>query len=801
MKLIQTLVRPAAIFVSLLLSGFSVSASPLEIDLSRPIPPARDCPVGPGATRNPQGNEISLDSRSLRMDGRPFIPIVGEFHFTRYPCSEWRDELLKMKAGGVEVVSSYVFWIHHEEERGKFDWNGNHSLRDFLKLCEEVGLKAIVRIGPWCHGEVRNGGFPDWVENSGTKLRSTNPKFLALVRPLYTEIAAQMKGLLWKDGGPVIAVQVENEKSDPGYLLALKKMAQDAGTDVPFFTMTGWNRVAIPEEGLLPLFGAYSDGFWGGTPEKYRKSFLFSPVRDDGDLGAQMENVRPERNERMELFPFACAEIGGGMMSSYEKRIKVDPDDIAAMALVKLGCGNNMPGYYMYHGGINPDGKLSTLQEEKPNAMPVKDYDFQTALGAAGQVREQFHLLREQHLFLEDFGGQLAEMPAFFPTKQPEGLSDFDTLRWSMRADAEGRGFLFFNNHQPAVPMPAKSDVQFAIEGRSGEMLVPTKPVTIPSGAYGIWPIRLDCDGVLLDYATAQPLCRVEGDDGTIVYFLVAIEGVRPELALAGRAPQIAEPGSKPATVVKNDRGTSVAFVVLTPGQGEDFYRAPFGGRSKAILSNATVVADRGDLRLMADRASDFEIAFFPAPAEVKLGDMALSGARDGIFTRFTLDVPTPPAVNVTAELEKPAGPMAASLQGTDEKAWADAAVYRLIVPPHAMDRRLRLDIDYVGDAARVYAGDRLILDDFYNGSPFALPLWRVPTIDWSKLTLKVLPYSDELAVRLPKTAREKATAAQAAGSLNAVTITSVEPLEASISPRSHELPDAGSGGRRSNLP
>jgi beta-galactosidase GanA len=80
---------------------------------------------------------------------------MGEFHFARYPENEWREELLKMKAGGVDIVSTYVFWIHHEEIEEQFDWSGSRNLRRFIQTCQEAGLKAFVRCGPWDHGEVR----------------------------------------------------------------------------------------------------------------------------------------------------------------------------------------------------------------------------------------------------------------------------------------------------------------------------------------------------------------------------------------------------------------------------------------------------------------------------------------------------------------------------------------------------------------------------------------------------------------------------------------------------------------------
>ena len=48
--------------------------------------------------KNPQGIEINATSRSLTLGGHPWLPVMGEFHFSRYPENEWRGELLKMCA-------------------------------------------------------------------------------------------------------------------------------------------------------------------------------------------------------------------------------------------------------------------------------------------------------------------------------------------------------------------------------------------------------------------------------------------------------------------------------------------------------------------------------------------------------------------------------------------------------------------------------------------------------------------------------------------------------------------------------
>ena len=89
-----------------------------------------------------------------------------------------------MKAGGLSIASVYVIWIHHEEEEGKFDFTGNRNLRGFLEAAKKVGISVFLRIGPWVHGEARNGGFPDWLQNKSDAidLRSDDPAYLSYVR-------------------------------------------------------------------------------------------------------------------------------------------------------------------------------------------------------------------------------------------------------------------------------------------------------------------------------------------------------------------------------------------------------------------------------------------------------------------------------------------------------------------------------------------------------------------------------------------------------------------------------------------
>jgi beta-galactosidase len=342
------------------LASTVVAANGYTITIARPRPPLTEG-FSMGEARRPDGATLTLDSSSLLLDGKRWTPVMGEFHFARYPEEEWREELLKMKAGGIDIVSTYVFWIHHEEIEGQFDWSGSRNLRRFIQVCQETGLKAFVRCGPWDHGEVRNGGFPDWLLKKGWRTRSNDTNYLGKARILYGEIARQLDGLLWKNGGPVIGIQFENEYSGPAeHLLTLKHIGREAGLDAPIYTRTGWDQPSgrMPFGELVPLYGVYAEGFWDRVltpmPAGYWKGFHFSHNRmDDATVsGVPGEGGAVDPPDAAK-YPYLTCEIGGGMMNSYHRRILVNPKDAESTTLIKLGSGSTLPGYYMYHGGAN----------------------------------------------------------------------------------------------------------------------------------------------------------------------------------------------------------------------------------------------------------------------------------------------------------------------------------------------------------------------------------------------------------------------------------------------------------------
>lgn len=266
--------RRNLVFLCLLTVPFCLFAQQpthrLVFDATTPAPAPIPVPTQLGSNRAPNGDVIGVNSQYLTRNGKPWIPVMGEFHFSRYPEAYWEEEILKMKASGVQIISTYVFWIHIEEVEGQFDWSGQRNLREFALLCAKHGMLLYPRIGPWAHGEARNGGLPDWVVKNSS-IRSNDPVYLSEVRRFYAQIGGQLHGLLWKDGGPVIGIQIENEYSlrGPGkgreHLATLKRMAIESGLDVPLYTVTGWDNAVVPADLFLPVYGGYPDAPWDGS--------------------------------------------------------------------------------------------------------------------------------------------------------------------------------------------------------------------------------------------------------------------------------------------------------------------------------------------------------------------------------------------------------------------------------------------------------------------------------------------------------------------------------------------------------
>jgi len=791
------------------LAAQSSAPHPLVIDASTPTtdtPSPANYSYDPADALSPDGHLLGLNSQYLTLDGKPWLPVMGEMHYSRVPEAEWESEILKMKSAGVQIIAAYIIWIHHEEVEGQWEWTGQKDLRRFVQLCAKHGMYVVPRIGPWSHAEVRNGGFPDWLLAKTTQQRSNDPTYLYYVDLYYKQIGGQLKGLMWSEGGPVIGIQLENEYNKrcalcgTEHILRLKQMARDAGLRVPFYTETSWDGAAIPAGAVLPVDGGYPDAPWDASIQKLPPNgvyaFRFSS-RAAGDMGAVGGQVATDSAANFtRTTPWITAEMGGGMQVTYHRRPIVTADDIAAMMPVMLGSGVNLYGTYMFHGGENPDGKLTTLQESLAthydNDLPQKTYDFQAPIGEFGDERESLLKLKLWNYFLDDFGADLAPMQPRRPQTIPTGPNDFSVPRIAARTSGNS-GFLFVNNHVREYAMPARDNFQVTIKLPGDKsVILPSKPITLPADAYFVWPFNMDLSGLHLRYATAQPLA-VLGTKDAPIYAFVAQSGIDAEfviddlagLVLNGRqagnhlqATKIdgafvlrgeGEERSR-ETVFKLGSGKTVTILLLDNEGAENSWKISTvtGTGFLWTLLSVYINGDTATLQNLGDATIAY--SFNDTPSVGHLVPLDPSGhefSATGLAHFFEqIHNGTPAITKLDVTQTKPAGtpaPLPADFKPSSrprvvaaaptEADWSRAATYSIPLPKSALTdtptEQHFLRITYTGDVAHLCApiSDHLmpyLLDDnFSDGRPWLVGLSRfAPQLAQSggKLDLFIYP-------------------------------------------------------------
>jgi hypothetical protein len=521
------------IFSSLLTNAQNV----LTIDASNVT---REIKSGQFKMGNPgqPGHEILINNQYMTIGGKPVVPVMGEIHFSRYPKDQWEDAILKMKANGINIIAFYVIWIHHEEIEGQFDWSGNKDIRSFIKLCQKHNMLVYPRIGPWAHGEVRNGGTPDWILKKKFVVdRSNDPVYQSYVDRYFKELAGQMHGLMYKDGGPIIGVQLENEYSrGKEHILWLKKTAQKYGIDVPLYTVTGWDNASVPENDVIPLWGSYPEAPWNADLEKITRNPSFEFDYD--------------RNNETS-YPFFTCELGVGNQITEHRRPVFNRFDGLTIVTSKIGSGSNLTGYYMFTGGSNPNGILSSMEENRDetgywNTYPRISYDFQAAIKETGELAPSYYQIKKIHYFLNEFGEILAPMvPVIAKVKDPAV-----DLQYSARVK-NNSGFLFGTNYYRGTRKPEQKNMQFKINLNGETLQFPSKPVNIPDSSTFIWPFNFMINNIVLKYATAQPLCKIDQKDRSDWFFIQNF-GIQPELCFDASSIKLIESNSGKINKINN---------------------------------------------------------------------------------------------------------------------------------------------------------------------------------------------------------------------------------------------------------
>jgi beta-galactosidase len=301
--------------------------------------------------------------------------ISGEMHYPRIPREYWRDRLRMARAMGLDTVSTYVFWNRHEPEPGQFDFAGDNDVAHFLRLAQEAGLDAILRPGPYVCAEWDFGGLPAWLLRDDVRVRSVDESYMRPVRAWLRRLGEELAPLQRVYGGPIVAVQLENEYgafgNDRAYLRALRDALAGAGFGTsPLFTIDQPKDLAAGSLDELPVAATFAPG---------------NPARE-------FEHVRALRSHA----PLLCGEYWAGWFDHWgEPHHRLDDEQQARDLewMLRERCSLNL---YMFHGGTNFgfwNGANSS--DEHPYQPDTTSYDYDAALDEAGRPTPKFFRFRE----------------------------------------------------------------------------------------------------------------------------------------------------------------------------------------------------------------------------------------------------------------------------------------------------------------------------------------------------------------------------------------------------------------------
>lgn len=616
-------------------------------------------------------SQYGVNTQYFTKDGKPYTVIAGELHFSRLPGERWRETLLKMRECGINTISTYVFWNYHEEIKGQFDFEGNKNIAAFLQICRDIAMPCILRIGPWCHGEVIRGGFPKRIHKM-TKKRCDTPQYLAEVRGFWQGLYKEVKPYL--DGETVIGIQLENEYTgSTEHIRTLRKIAENIGFKTPFFTMTAWPS-GKPDNDFLPMVGGYPDAPWtyGKKALKPNNRFAITPAKTESEIGGDLFKSNAEQKGVYDNIPYASCETGPGNQVTQHRRPYISEKDGYGVCFAKFASGVNWLGYYMFCGGANPNDRL--MQENRltgyPNNYPIIDYDFQAPISRYGVCRSHGDRLRLIHLFINEFDNTICTKQTYFPKWKSNNPKDISFLKCSIRADENGSGYFFSSTYEKGLKYNDFKDINvtFVINGKT--IYLPS--IDIKAGSMFFYPFNIKLGSVHFDYVLAQPIAKTENDGKTVCYF-AQCEGIEPKCSVDGK--EIPLDFSENGTDMED-----VKIIVIPYEKAKQFHFI----NGKPYFLDGTVYCDNG--KVYCEQITDTDIK----------NEITLS------------------------KTNKRKLPYNYYLYSTGRRSY-----YELKLPKNILDNRfdVKLEFDFEGLNLQVFSGETLINDYFNIDRKFVMHL------------------------------------------------------------------------------
>ncbi|MEU5840038.1 glycoside hydrolase family 35 protein [Streptomyces diacarni] len=416
------------------------------------------------------------DGRFLR-GGRPHRVLSGSLHYFRVHPDHWADRLDRLAALGLNTVDTYVPWNFHERHPEDIRFDGWRDLPRFVQLAQRAGLDVIVRPGPYICAEWDNGGLPAWLTGTpGMRPRTSHPPFLDAVGRWFDALIPKVAALQAARGGPVVAVQIENEYGSYGddhrYLRWVRDALVDRGITELLYTADGPTPLML-DGGTLP--GELTAATFGSRP---------------ADAAALLHTRRQGE-------PFFCAEFWNGWFDHWGEKHHVRSADSAAGTVRELLDADGSISLYMAHGGSN-FGLWAGANHDGETFQPtVTSYDSDAPIAEHGALTPKFHALRATLATALGAAAPQRPLPADPPLLAPRTLpvSRQAALLEALRATTD--------------PVHAPSPLSFEELGQSAGLVLYTAHPLVPPGRQEVTVTGLhDRAQIFLDGVPAAVLDR-----------------------------------------------------------------------------------------------------------------------------------------------------------------------------------------------------------------------------------------------------------------------------------------------------
>ena len=313
------------------------------------------------------------------LNGRPFKILSGAIHYFRVAPTDWYHSLYNLKALGFNTVETYVPWNLHEPRKGEYHFDGILDFEKFLLTAQELGLYAIVRPSTYICAEWEFDGFPAWLLNESTRIRSNEVVYSNHVADYYDVLMKKIVPHQLSNGGNILMVQIENEYGsygeDKDYLRSIHNLMCERGITVPFFT---------------------SDGPWRATLRA--GSMIDEDILVTGNFGSKakenFDSMQKFFDEHDKKWPLMCMEFWDGWFNRWkEPIIQRDPHELAEAVREVLDQGSI--NLYMFHGGTN-FGFMNGCSARGVIDLPqITSYDYGAPLNEQGNPTEKYYALQK----------------------------------------------------------------------------------------------------------------------------------------------------------------------------------------------------------------------------------------------------------------------------------------------------------------------------------------------------------------------------------------------------------------------